>query len=54
MSAEQVKAIMATQASRSARMAIADDVIKNDAGLEHLMQEVVRLDAQYRKLAREF
>ena len=39
-SAEQVRAIMASQASRTARLERADDVITNDGSLEHLHQQV--------------
>ena len=39
------------QASRSQRMAIADDVLVNDRDLAALHAEVARLDAMYRRLA---
>lgn len=51
MEEKEVKAVMAAQASRAERLAIADDVILNDDGLEPLAAEVVRLDAMYRILA---
>jgi dephospho-CoA kinase len=39
------------QAPRSRRLAIASDVVVNDAGLEHLAACVDRLDTLYRRLA---
>jgi dephospho-CoA kinase len=39
------------QAERAARLAIADDVIVNDAGLDALDREVDALDRRYRALA---
>ena len=47
LTAEQVRAIIATQASRSVRLAAADDVIVNDRGLPELQQAVERLHALY-------
>jgi len=47
----QVKAIIATQASREQRLAKADDVIVNDQGLAHLDAEVERLHQFYLELA---
>jgi len=44
----EVEAIMAAQAPRAARLAIADDVIANDAGLGELRARVAALDAHYR------
>jgi dephospho-CoA kinase len=43
----QVKAIMAVQATRQQRLAAADDVIDNDAGLDALLPQVDRLHAFY-------
>jgi dephospho-CoA kinase len=43
----QVRAIMAAQATRQQRLAAADDVIDNDAGLEALIPQVDRLHAFY-------
>ncbi|MDR0933531.1 MAG: dephospho-CoA kinase [Burkholderiaceae bacterium] len=54
MSRAQVEAILAAQATREARKAIADDVIVNDNGLGHLSDEVARLDAAYKKLAEKW
>lgn len=48
----QVRAIMAAQASRQARLAAADDVIVNDAGIAQLTPQVERLHALYSRLAR--
>lgn len=39
------------QASRSQRLAVADDLLVNDASLEALRANVVALDRRYRKLA---
>lgn len=47
MSEAQVRAIMATQASRVARLAAADDVIRNDGGLDALARQIALLHAQY-------
>lgn len=51
MTREQVIAIMATQATRAARLAIADDVIVNDGLPEALIDQVARLHARYLTLA---
>jgi dephospho-CoA kinase len=47
----QVKAIMATQVTRAARLAAADDVISNDDGLEALVPQIERLHQFYRTFA---
>ena len=44
---EQVRNIMAAQASRETRLAAADDVIVNDQDLEHLDRAVTRLHSEY-------
>jgi dephospho-CoA kinase len=49
--ATQVKAIMAAQASRDARLAIADDVIRNDSGFDALDKAVAELHQRYLDLA---
>jgi len=49
---EQIRSILASQASREQRLAIADDVIVNNAGLDQLRNAVERLDQQYRQAAR--
>lgn len=43
--------MIAAQATRAQRLAIADDVVVNDAGLEELQRVARELDALYRKLA---
>jgi dephospho-CoA kinase len=52
-SVEQVKKIIASQASREQRLQSASDVIVNDQGLDHLDNEVERLHQQYLEQARE-
>lgn len=49
-SIEQAKRILAAQASREDRLAIADDVINNDHSLGHLRDQVIDLDRGYRSL----
>ncbi len=51
-SEEQVRAIIASQASREERLARADDVIVNDRDLAHLDREVSRLHEFYLALAK--
>ena len=48
---EQARRILAAQSSREERLAIADDVIANDADLRHLRDEVTRLHREYLDLA---
>ena len=48
----EIDAILATQASREKRLAVADDVIVNDSDLEHLRKEIERLHHFYLRLAR--
>ncbi len=48
----QVRAIMAAQISREARLAVADDVIVNDAAPVALIPQIERLHALYCALAR--
>ena len=50
LSRDQVKAIMATQASRSERLAAADDVINNDGEMADLRSQVEKLHRQYLSL----
>jgi len=52
LAAEDVKAIMATQASRAERRAVADDMVLNEGGLEALMPQVESLHQRYLDLAR--
>ncbi|ENO86585.1 dephospho-CoA kinase [Thauera linaloolentis] len=47
----QIRAIMATQASRDQRLAAADDVIDNGASLEYLRAQVAALHSHYASLA---
>lgn len=51
LSETQVHAIMATQASRAARLAAADDVIDNDGDALALLPQVDRLHTLYTSLA---
>jgi len=50
MTREQVEAVLAAQASRESRLAIADDVQFNDAGLDQLERAAARLHERYRAL----
>lgn len=49
---EQAQRILAAQSSREERLAIADDVIRNDQDFEHTREQVTNLDRLYRRLAR--
>jgi dephospho-CoA kinase len=51
LSREEVQAIMAAQASRARRLALADDVIVNNGSVADLEEAVRALDARYRRLA---
>ncbi|MBA3032108.1 MAG: dephospho-CoA kinase [Rhodocyclaceae bacterium] len=51
MSRSEVEAIMAVQAKRQDRLAIADDVIVNDAGLDRLREQTALLHSRYLQLA---
>ena len=51
VSREQASASLQAQAGRSARLAIADDVIVNTGRADDLDHEVTALDEKYRKLA---
>lgn len=53
LTAAQLDAILAVQASREQRLAIADEVIDNSASVESLQARVRQLDDFYRQLARE-
>ena len=46
----QVRAIMATQASRAQRLAAADDIIENNDGIAALGPQIDRLHALYMKI----
>lgn len=50
LSDQQVKAIMAAQASRAERLAAADDVIDNNGGVEALIPQIDRLHGLYLQL----
>lgn len=52
LSEEQVRAIMATQVARQARLAAADDVIVNDKDVAALLPQVERLHVLYSSLAK--
>ena len=49
--AESARKIIASQASREARLAVADDVIVNAGPPDELAAQVAALDARYRSLA---
>jgi dephospho-CoA kinase len=49
---EEAKRILASQSSRDERLAIADDVIRNDRDLAHLRRRVTALHDRYRRLAK--
>jgi dephospho-CoA kinase len=51
LGADAVRAIMATQASRAQRLAAADDVIRNDADLAALDEQILPLHRLYLSLA---
>ena len=53
LSAGEVEAIMAAQASRTQRLAVADDVVANDDGREKLLPQVVALHQKYLDLSAE-
>ena len=48
---EQARRILAAQASREARLGIADDVIQNDRGINKTRRQVKTLDSKFRHLA---
>jgi dephospho-CoA kinase len=48
---DQARAILAAQATREARLAAADDVIRNDGDLHALRDQVATLHARYLELA---
>lgn len=51
LSEREVRAIMAAQASRTERLAAADDVVENNGGLDALPPQVERLHALYASLS---
>ena len=50
-SAEQARRIIAAQAHRDERLAIADDVVSNESSLDATRQQVLRLHQKYLELA---
>lgn len=50
-SIEQAQRILSAQSTRDERLAVADDVIRNDSDLQHLKDQVTALDQRYRHLA---
>jgi len=50
LAAAEVAAIVAAQADRASRLAVADDVVANDGTIDALRRQVARLDAKYREL----
>lgn len=53
LSADEVRAIMAAQASRQQRLSVADDIVSNDAGIEALSLQVETLHFCYLSLSAE-
>ena len=51
LASDEDRAIMATQLSRAARLAQADDVIDNSGTIADITPQVARLDALYRQLS---
>jgi len=51
LSDKEIRAIIAQQAARQARLAAADDVLENSGSLDALRKQVAALDARYRKMA---
>ena len=51
---EQARAILGSQASRSARIAVADDVLLNTGTVTDLRQGVARLHERYLRLAGKY
>lgn len=51
LTADEVRAIMATQVTRARRLAEADDVVDNDAGLDALRAQVQALHERYLALS---
>ena len=51
LSADEVRAILAAQATRAARLAVADDILANDAGADALNEQIALLHARYLELA---
>lgn len=49
---DDARRILASQSSRKQRLAIADDVLRNDADIPHLREQVSVLHERYQRLAR--
>ncbi|ENO2774425.1 dephospho-CoA kinase [Salmonella enterica] len=54
VTSEHVEHILAAQATREARLAVADDVIDNNGAPDAIASDVARLHASYLKLASQF
>ena len=50
---QQARRILATQSSREERLAVADDVIRNDGSIAETARQVEALDRYYRELVRD-
>lgn len=53
ISADEARRILAAQATRAERLAIADDIIQNSAGLPELSESVIELHHRYCELAKK-
>ncbi len=53
LSADEVRAIMAAQVSREQRLAVADDIVRNDGEQTNLYRQVAALHLKYLQLAAE-
>ncbi len=53
VSEQQARSILAAQANREQRLAIADDVVKNDAKNQKLLPQITELHQKYLALCRE-
>jgi len=51
LTAEEVRAIMATQLDRAQRLAAADDILDNSGAVADIAPQVRALDQRYRELA---
>ena len=47
----QIEAVLASQASREERLAVADDVVINDGNMDHFYRELDKLHVAYLELA---
>ena len=50
---QQIRAIMAAQATRQQRLAVADDVIDNNGQTDDLVKQVAQLHKHYLQLAQQ-